>query len=143
VGATWRRRGGDVGATWGRRGGDVGATWRLRTRGPRLAFSLSHPRNLKQVPLKANRESRLRVMMYGWTGTRKYCPKERTATTFTSGTCSEVNAAGDTDRHARGGGGGGELHVSAFQKRTYKQTPWPLVRKRTIPTERLPLVGEI
>jgi hypothetical protein len=24
-----------------------------------------------------------------------------------------------------------------------KQTPWPLVRKRTIPTERLPLVGEI
>jgi hypothetical protein len=25
----------------------------------------------------------------------------------------------------------------------YKQTPWPLVRKRTIPTERPPLVGEI
>jgi hypothetical protein len=24
-----------------------------------------------------------------------------------------------------------------------KQTPWPLVRKRTIPTERPPLVGEI
>jgi hypothetical protein len=26
---------------------------------------------------------------------------------------------------------------------TNKQTPWPLVRKRTIPTERPPLVGEI
>jgi hypothetical protein len=25
----------------------------------------------------------------------------------------------------------------------YRQTPWPLVRKLTIPTERLPLVGEI
>jgi hypothetical protein len=24
-----------------------------------------------------------------------------------------------------------------------KQTPWPLVRKQTIPTERSPLVGEI
>jgi hypothetical protein len=24
-----------------------------------------------------------------------------------------------------------------------KQTPWPLVRKRNIPTDRLPLVGEI
>jgi hypothetical protein len=24
-----------------------------------------------------------------------------------------------------------------------KQTPWPLVRKRTIPTEQPPLVGEI
>jgi hypothetical protein len=24
-----------------------------------------------------------------------------------------------------------------------KQTPWPLVRERTIPTERLPLVGEV
>jgi hypothetical protein len=24
-----------------------------------------------------------------------------------------------------------------------KQTPWPLVRKRTIPTERPPLVGEL
>jgi hypothetical protein len=24
-----------------------------------------------------------------------------------------------------------------------KQTPWPLVRKRTIPTERPPLVGEM
>jgi hypothetical protein len=28
-------------------------------------------------------------------------------------------------------------------ERTNKQTPWPLVRKRTIPTERPPLVGEI
>jgi hypothetical protein len=25
----------------------------------------------------------------------------------------------------------------------YKQTPWPLVRERTIPTERPPLVDEI
>jgi hypothetical protein len=24
-----------------------------------------------------------------------------------------------------------------------KQTPWPLVRKRTVPTEQPPLVGEI
>jgi hypothetical protein len=24
-----------------------------------------------------------------------------------------------------------------------KKTPWPLVRKRTIPTERPPLVGEV
>jgi hypothetical protein len=24
-----------------------------------------------------------------------------------------------------------------------KKTPWPLVRKRTIPTERTPLVGEV
>jgi hypothetical protein len=24
-----------------------------------------------------------------------------------------------------------------------KKTPWPLVRERTIPTERLPLVGDI
>jgi hypothetical protein len=30
-----------------------------------------------------------------------------------------------------------ELHVKK------KQTPWPLVRKPTIPTERSPLVGEI
>jgi hypothetical protein len=29
------------------------------------------------------------------------------------------------------------------QRKQTKQTPWPLVRKRTIPTERLPLVGEI
>jgi hypothetical protein len=27
--------------------------------------------------------------------------------------------------------------------KTTKQTPWPLVRKRTIPTERPPLVGEV
>jgi hypothetical protein len=26
---------------------------------------------------------------------------------------------------------------------TYNLTPWPLVRKRTIPTERSPLVGEV
>jgi hypothetical protein len=29
------------------------------------------------------------------------------------------------------------------QKQKTKQTPWPLVHKPTIPTERLPLVGEI
>jgi hypothetical protein len=28
-------------------------------------------------------------------------------------------------------------------KQTNKQTPWPLVRERTIPTERPPLVDEI
>jgi hypothetical protein len=33
------------------------------------------------------------------------------------------------------------LAVSFF--RTKNQTPWPLVRKRTIPTERPPLVGGI
>jgi hypothetical protein len=27
--------------------------------------------------------------------------------------------------------------------KTNKKSPWPLVRKRTIPTERPPLVGEI
>jgi hypothetical protein len=32
-------------------------------------------------------------------------------------------------------------YVATLQ--TNKQTPWPLVRKRTIPTERPPLVGEI
>jgi hypothetical protein len=30
-------------------------------------------------------------------------------------------------------------HTNYLQK---KQTPWPLARKRTIPTERPPLVGE-
>jgi hypothetical protein len=30
-----------------------------------------------------------------------------------------------------------------LQPRKQKQTPWPLVRKRTIPTERPPLVDEI
>jgi hypothetical protein len=29
------------------------------------------------------------------------------------------------------------------KKQTNKQTPWPLVRERTIPTERPPLVDEI
>jgi hypothetical protein len=29
------------------------------------------------------------------------------------------------------------------EKNETKQTPWPLFRKRTIPTERPPLVGEI
>jgi hypothetical protein len=29
------------------------------------------------------------------------------------------------------------------RKICYRQTPWPLVRKRTIPTERPPLVSEI
>jgi hypothetical protein len=31
----------------------------------------------------------------------------------------------------------------AVQKETKKQTPWPLVRERTIPTDRPPLVDEI
>jgi hypothetical protein len=30
-----------------------------------------------------------------------------------------------------------------YQRQTNKQTPWPLVRVRTIPTERPPLVDEI
>jgi acyl-CoA thioesterase FadM len=30
-----------------------------------------------------------------------------------------------------------------YDTKTKKQTPWPLVRKRTIPTERPPLVDEI
>jgi hypothetical protein len=30
-----------------------------------------------------------------------------------------------------------------FQAKGKKRTPWPLVRKRTIPTERPPLVDEI
>jgi hypothetical protein len=29
------------------------------------------------------------------------------------------------------------------QKQQQQQTPWPLVRKRTVPTERPPLVDEI
>jgi hypothetical protein len=29
------------------------------------------------------------------------------------------------------------------QKQNNKHTPWPLARKRTLPTERQPLVGEI
>jgi hypothetical protein len=32
---------------------------------------------------------------------------------------------------------------NSTDKRTNKQTPWPLVRKRTIPTERPPLVDDI
>jgi hypothetical protein len=34
------------------------------------------------------------------------------------------------------------IHRS-FSEQTNKQTPWPLVRERTIPTERPPLVDEI
>jgi hypothetical protein len=30
-----------------------------------------------------------------------------------------------------------------YQTKTNKQTPWPLVRERTIPTDRSPLVDEI
>jgi hypothetical protein len=30
-----------------------------------------------------------------------------------------------------------------FHMERFKQTPWPLVRKRTVPTERPPLVDEI
>jgi hypothetical protein len=33
--------------------------------------------------------------------------------------------------------------VVSFLMDTTKQTPWPLIRKRTIPTERPPLVDEI
>jgi hypothetical protein len=33
--------------------------------------------------------------------------------------------------------------VEFLLKKTNKQTPWPLVRKKTIPTDRPPLVGEI
>jgi hypothetical protein len=33
--------------------------------------------------------------------------------------------------------------MAFFSKHQTKLTPWPLVRKRTIPTERPPLVGEI
>jgi hypothetical protein len=32
---------------------------------------------------------------------------------------------------------------AAFNTKTNKQTPWPLVRERTIPTDRPPLVDEI
>jgi hypothetical protein len=39
-------------------------------------------------------------------------------------------------------GGGGDGKVRSTPNFTYK-TPWPLVRRRTIPTERPPLVGEI
>jgi hypothetical protein len=34
-------------------------------------------------------------------------------------------------------------HPLITNKQTNKQTPWPLVRERTIPTERPPLVDEI
>jgi hypothetical protein len=33
--------------------------------------------------------------------------------------------------------------VKLLREEPTKQTPWPLVRKRTMPTERTPLVGEI
>jgi hypothetical protein len=33
--------------------------------------------------------------------------------------------------------------IFTYQKQTNKQTPWPLVRERIIPTERPPLVDEI
>jgi hypothetical protein len=35
------------------------------------------------------------------------------------------------------------LGYKTKNKQTNKQTPWPLVRERTIPTDRPPLVGEI
>jgi hypothetical protein len=35
------------------------------------------------------------------------------------------------------------LHYVEFCFTDKKQTPWPLVRKRTKPTERLPLIDEI
>jgi hypothetical protein len=37
----------------------------------------------------------------------------------------------------------GSRKVSEVIKKKNKQTPWPLVRERTIPTERPPLVDEI
>jgi hypothetical protein len=37
----------------------------------------------------------------------------------------------------------GQLLPSRFRARISKQTPWPSVRKRTIPTDRQPPVGEI
>jgi hypothetical protein len=37
----------------------------------------------------------------------------------------------------------GDPHELHAKKQTNKQTPWPLVRERTIPTERPPLVDEI
>jgi hypothetical protein len=36
-----------------------------------------------------------------------------------------------------------KILISVLQKKQTKQTPWPLVRKRIIPTERPPLVDEI
>jgi hypothetical protein len=39
--------------------------------------------------------------------------------------------------------GGPEFTPSEYYCIPLKQTPWPLVRKRTIPTDRPPLVGEI
>jgi hypothetical protein len=33
--------------------------------------------------------------------------------------------------------------IHGLNKQKQKQTPWPLVRERTIPTERPPLVDEI
>jgi hypothetical protein len=38
---------------------------------------------------------------------------------------------------------GNSLTAHQTKKKKNKQTPWPLVRKRTIPTERPPLVDEI
>jgi hypothetical protein len=35
------------------------------------------------------------------------------------------------------------MECNIQQKQKQKQTPWPLVRERTIPTERPPLVDEI
>jgi hypothetical protein len=36
-----------------------------------------------------------------------------------------------------------EEHTASIIKKKQKQTPWPLVRERTIPTDRPPLVDEI
>jgi hypothetical protein len=35
------------------------------------------------------------------------------------------------------------LRIESLTNKKTKQTPWPLVRERTIPTERPPLVDEI
>jgi hypothetical protein len=36
-----------------------------------------------------------------------------------------------------------EVHNKGTRQNKQKQTPWPLVRERTIPTDRPPLVDEI
>jgi hypothetical protein len=41
------------------------------------------------------------------------------------------------------GGITGSVFSETANKQTNKQTPWPLVRERTIPTDRPPLVDEI
>jgi hypothetical protein len=69
--------------------------------------------------------------------------RSRLGTIPSSTNCSVRYSVGDWPvlRDAKGNRRlrGNILHVAL----TLKQTPWPLVRKRTIPTERPPLVDEI